>query len=91
MNSPNTLGPWHLKEWHGDFEITAKANSVNVAVVWGNDESDIANARLIAASPDLLDLAYQYLSDLRYPPTSDSRERRIERIQHVIAKATGAA
>lgn len=50
-----------------------------------------ANARLIAAAPELLELACQYLSDLRYPPTGDSLERRIERAKAVIAKATGAA
>lgn len=47
-----------------------------------------ANARLIAASPELLDLAYQYMSDLRHPPTGDSIARRIERAEKVIAKAT---
>ena len=49
-----------------------------------------ANARLIAASPDLLALAHQYLSDLRYPPTGDSLQRRIEQTQRVIAKAANA-
>ena len=49
-----------------------------------------ANARLIAASPELLDLAYQYLSDLRRPPVGDSLQRRIERAEAVIAKATAA-
>ncbi len=32
----------------------------------------------------LTDLAHQYLSDLRYPPTGDSRDRRIERIEAVL-------
>jgi len=53
--------------------------------------SAAANARLIAASPELLDLAYQYLSDLRRPPTGDSLQRRIERAEKLVAKATGAA
>lgn len=39
----------------------------------------------------MLDLAYQYLSDLRHPPTGDSLQRRIERAEKVIARATGAA
>lgn len=50
-----------------------------------------ANARLIAAAPELLDLAHQYLSDLRRPPTGDSLQRRIERAEAVIAKAVGEA
>lgn len=38
------------------------------------------------AIADLLELAYQYQSDLRHPPTADSRERRLERIAAVLAK-----
>lgn len=50
-----------------------------------------ANAMLFASASDLLELAYQYVSDLRYPPQGDSIERRIERAEKLIAKATGAA
>ncbi len=32
----------------------------------------------------LTELAHQYLSDLRYPPSPDSKERRIERIEAVL-------
>lgn len=32
----------------------------------------------------LTELAYQYLSDLRYPPSPDSKERRIERINSAL-------
>ena len=32
----------------------------------------------------LTELAHQYLSDLRYPPVPDSRDRRIERIEAVL-------
>lgn len=32
----------------------------------------------------LTELAHQYLSDLRYPPAPDSKERRIERIEAVL-------
>ena len=34
----------------------------------------------------LVELAHQYLSDLRYPPAPDGKERRIERINEVLAK-----
>lgn len=47
-------------------------------------------ACLIAAAPDILELVYQYQSDLRHPPTSDSVERRLERIAAVLAKVGGA-
>lgn len=48
-----------------------------------------ANASLIAASPDLLQLAYQYRDDLHHPPAHDSRERRLKAIEVAIAKAEG--
>jgi hypothetical protein len=35
-------------------------------------------------SNELVELAYQYLSDLRYPPQGDSKERRIERIKRAL-------
>ena len=46
-----------------------------------------ADAKAMAASKELIELAYQYQSDLRHPPTADSRERRLERIAAVLAKA----
>lgn len=45
-----------------------------------------ANARLIAAAPDLLALVWQYESDLRHPPADDSVQRRLDRIATVLAK-----
>jgi hypothetical protein len=45
----------------------------------------------MAASPELLELARQYLNDMRHPPAPDSRERRVSLIEKVIAKAEGRA
>lgn len=45
-----------------------------------------ADAKAMASSKELLDLAYQYQSDLRHPPTADSVTRRLERIAAVLAK-----
>lgn len=50
-----------------------------------------ANANLIAAAPDLLKIADQYKSDLLYPPSKDSIQRRLQLIEAVIAKAEGHA
>ena len=44
-----------------------------------------ANVRLIAAAPDLLALAYQYANDMRYPPSADSRQRRLAAVEAVLA------
>lgn len=35
---------------------------------------------------DLLSLALQYRDDLKFPPSGDSLERRVERINDVLAK-----
>lgn len=51
--------------------------------------TEAENRDLRAVQSDLLNLAYQYLSDLRYPPTGGSLQRRIERAEAIIAKATG--
>jgi hypothetical protein len=49
-----------------------------------------ANAALIVRAvnnhADLVQLAHQYASDLRHPPSADSVERRLERIAAVLAK-----
>lgn len=45
-----------------------------------------ADAKAMAASKELLELVYQYQSDLRHPPTADSIERRLERIAAVLKK-----
>lgn len=39
----------------------------------------------------MLEALCQYVSDLRFPPQGDSIQRRIDRAEAVIAKATGAA
>lgn len=90
--SAHTPGPWkqHLVD-----ETLIVANdqaaiaSTSVEYFWA--ETAEANARLIAAAPELLELALQYISDLRHPMSDDSRQRRIERAEAVITKAGGRA
>lgn len=55
-------------------------------------QADLANSAYAAFMAErdghllvLTELAHQYLSDLRYPPAPDSKERRIERIKSVLA------
>lgn len=92
MSTLHTPGPWFqgpqsANGWH--TVRVADVGCTHGRIVAETVETE--DARLIAASPDLLLLAYQYLSDLRYPPTGDSLQRRIERAEKVIASATGAA
>lgn len=93
MDTQHTPGPWKIGAGEA-LKASVYAGTLMVAFAreqLGQIDSTTAqaNARLIAASPELLDLAYQYLSDMRYPPTGDSLQRRIERAEAIIAKATG--
>ena len=91
----HTAGPWRLT-LSDDTTIIA-GDGTPVAGTLGNYDSDDewpvmeANARLIAAAPDLLALALQYRDDLRHPPSADSITRRLAAIDAVIAKVMGAA
>ncbi len=87
MGTQHTPGPWRAA---GEHVFSVEGRLTVTRCDYGGENERRANARLIAASPELLDLAYQYLSDLRRPPTGDSLQRRIERAKQVIAKATGA-
>lgn len=50
--------------------------------------SHAANAIMeLPAIKELVELAYQYQSDLRFPVSPDSRERRLARISDVLARA----
>jgi len=49
-----------------------------------SDRQDLERERDKTA--DLVQLAHQYASDLRHPPSADSVERRLERIAAVLAK-----
>lgn len=42
--------------------------------------------RLHVFNQDLLALAHQYANDMRYPPTADSRQRRLAAVEAVLAK-----
>jgi hypothetical protein len=60
--------------------------------VWRQDGGTDFNAlradlRLLVNAKDMLEALYQYESDLLYPPTGDSRDRRLERVRAVITKA----
>jgi hypothetical protein len=48
-----------------------------------------AQARMKDAAPELFDLVIQYRNDLRYRPSADSIDRRLEAITAVIDKVTG--
>lgn len=98
-----TAGNWiayqnPAQEKHGHWSVGIE-NQYGIHGVGSGEHRDItmdvqgictkADAKAMAASKELLELAYQYQSDLRHPPTSDSVERRLERIAAVLAKVGG--
>lgn len=56
----------------------------------GRSITSLANVALWSASPSLLALATQYRDDMRHSLSAESRARRLELIESVIAKATKA-
>jgi hypothetical protein len=96
MTVKHTPGPWTFKTArNGDNGISASGTGVFAEAFadihhQGEDNfaEALANARLIVAAPDLLEIAFQYRSDLRHPPAPDSVERRLKAIDAAISKAT---
>jgi len=99
--SKHTPGPWIAAAYgdYGDYDgkcrvILGEGGDIRTAVVLGfNNPENAANARLIAAAPDLLEalssLASQHSeSDLRADPDLHAA---VKRARAAIAKATGSA
>jgi hypothetical protein len=89
------LGLWSVDHEcgnHASWAIGSDDTVVAIAVTrgWHDEPEFLANAALIVRAvnshADLIALAHQYASDLRHPPSADSRERRLERIAAVLAK-----
>lgn len=84
--SKHTTGPWHVTN-HGAIE----AKDRQIASVQSGGLIDMDNARLIAAAPDLLSVAYA-VDDMadRIDHDPDSRfGELIANARAAIAKATG--
>lgn len=96
MSEKHTSGPWQFyadvpstdPNWHIVTNASRMRVLANVHIEPGN-EMDLANARLIAAAPDLLaalkecDEAMAYMSEYDIPILLP------ERVKTAIAKATG--
>ena len=99
----HTPGPWVVNDLYAETEIRGPQNSgamICVMSPWGiaADEPDPqrANARLIAAAPDLLEALREYDAAFTEfdPDSRDSRHRmRLATIKAraAIARATGSA
>lgn len=71
MSAAHTPGPWQAQPVQlADFRtptgndlMIVSPDATCAAIVWEYGAEGIANAHLIAAAPDLLDLARQYASE----------------------------
>ena len=88
----HTPGPWRIHDMESDAIVAQGPNGgaevANVAnSCWRQNLR--ADAVLIASAPELLAAVLQYRDDMRHPNIApDSRARRLEMIENIIAKAT---
>ena len=88
----HTQGPWHNV---ANTEIRARfanQNGDHIATVWANGESEsAANARLIAAAPDLLEaliMAELFILGFEDDETQKGISNKLLQIRAAISKAT---
>jgi hypothetical protein len=82
----HTPGPWRVETERAYIHIMPSEN-LAICELWrrGNPELEMANARLIAAAPDLLELLME-LQDIVFLTRNNELHTRMEA---AIAKATG--
>lgn len=81
MNTTHTSGPWQQGDGYNAHTTTVHIK--NTLIAKAETEAD---ARLIAAAPDLLAALMMVLDD---PEALDGRPRTAEFVRKTIAKATG--
>lgn len=90
--SKHTAGPWEcVKRSHGAMLVRSEASGVNgyLAEIYSSRPSERdANARLIAAAPELLDALIQ-IADAGDQEQSMYLDPHIDMARAAIAKATG--
>lgn len=87
MNSQHTPGPWKANKWAPGWSVSAPLHGLTVCMLPERDNSD-ANARLIAAAPDLLaalHIALESMDAIHVPQEWDTRSV----IRAAIARARG--
>lgn len=89
----HTPGPWFYKKTHdarikGFVRHTEQVGISAICRVMINSQTE-ANGHLIAAAPELLEIAIAYRNLLKTMAHSDGEVATYEHIQSVIAKGTG--
>ena len=93
MNSSPTPGPWHIQNKGDIYSPSARCEIVSsddktIARVKGLTAEAEANARLIAAAPDLLAAAESYIIVLKHLNTEQTREALMQ-MEALVRKAKG--
>jgi hypothetical protein len=90
-----TAGPWHYREGHnGEFLISCESGGfAPLARVKGDKRSTLkdaeANARLMAAAPDMLVALYAMMDNCYDPDRDDAIVQAFDAARDAIAKAEG--
>lgn len=92
--SGHTPGPWVVCEAHKGFVISNDKNNYDIAVVRNiGSQNNEANARLIAAAPELLNALLDFVETMDSLPKSDETSGRVWENYHkasaAVAKAFG--
>jgi hypothetical protein len=86
MNTEHTAGPWTVSKPSGNYIDTPASKGSIAALTFSATPAD---ARLIAAAPDLLAALQEVLCDLDTLREPYRNEAICERVRAAIAKATG--
>ncbi len=86
MKNTHTPGPWEIGQ--DGLGISVDADGVPVCMCDGPVEDNEANARLIAAAPDLL-VAGQHILQVAWNGTYAEQESALQSLRAAIAKAEG--
>lgn len=96
MSAKHTAGPWIVENENYDQDggtLVRTADTTCICNVWGTEraydpnEESVANARLIAAAPDLLSVLEELVDGM--PDVEDSKTRVLARARDTIAAARG--
>ena len=95
MNAQHTPGPWTVatRIAHDDSRLFAELNAArsdaSVIIEAADPDEEQANARLIAAAPELLRALEFAKSEMHFHPATRNSEA-LEFVRAAIAKATGS-
>ena len=90
MKPKHTQGPWKIDTSFGELEVVSDA--YGVAKIVSNCGKETANARLIAAAPEMLEaleFLFANISTDEMQRLEDRRDANFVRLEALIAKARG--